>query len=299
MNLQEKMALSNLSGLLYDFLPGQAHPFANQAISFAGIAIDLDLENFWIGGSKTPAILHLLESTYKYKKNKFCGLIVEVVNKAIGYRGNKNPVKRGEIEELNKILLSLSFKIPELWSENFLDLLPVDEKKEKNINSIINWEDLRNNLNQIVILPNQKRGYEFEKFLIKLFDVFDLKSKSPFKIIGEQIDGSFEMDGNTYLLEAKWQDILTQEKDLLIFRGKIDGKAVWSRGVFVSYSGFTQEGLIAFSKGKQTNMIGIIGEELNYAINENIPLPQVIRAKVRRAAETGDFYTHIRDLGIN
>jgi hypothetical protein len=55
---------------------------------------------------------------------------------------------------------------------------------------------------------------------------------------------------------------------------------------------------MAFSKGKQTNMVGIVGEELHYILNEKISLKKVIKAKVRRAAETGEFYTHIRELGI-
>ena len=297
-SLPEKIALNKMSALLYDFLPGQAHPFADQSISFAGIANDLQLQNFWIGGSKKPAILALLENTYCLRKERFSRLIVEIVNRAINYREGKNSIKRSEINELNQILLSLKVKIPELCAEDFLSLLPSDLVKEQTNNDRIPWEQLIDEFKKLIPLPSQKRGYEFEKFLVRVFSNFGLNPNSPFKIIGEQIDGSFEMEGNIYLIEAKWQDNLTQEKDLLILRGKLDGKAVWSRGVFISYSGFTDEGLIAFAKGKQTNMVGIIGEEIHYILNERIPLNEVIKAKVRRAAETGDFYTHIRELGI-
>jgi len=297
-SLVEKMALNKISGILYDFLPGQAHPFANQSISFAGVAVDLGLHSFWIGGSKKPAILALLENTYSHKKEKFCELIVEIVNRAISYRESKTPISRNQLEELNQTLLSLKFKIPELWSEEFLSLFSSDKTVVKEMREDIAWEQIREDFSNIVSLPSQKRGYDFEKFLIRFFNAFGLNPNSPFKIVGEQIDGSFEMESNIYLIEAKWQDSLTQEKDLLILRGKLEGKAVWSRGVFISYSGFTQEGLTAFSKGKQTNMVGIIGEELHYILNEKISLSAIIKAKVRRAAETGDFYTHIRELGI-
>jgi hypothetical protein len=56
-SLIEKTALNKMSGILYDFLPGQAHPFANQSISFAGVAVDLGLHDFWTGGSKNQQFL--------------------------------------------------------------------------------------------------------------------------------------------------------------------------------------------------------------------------------------------------
>jgi hypothetical protein len=298
--LIEKLALNNLSEILYDFLPGQAHPFANQSISFAGVAKNLGLEDFWFGGSKKPAILTLLEKTYSLKRDKFCSLIVEVVNTGIGYRANKTPIKRKEIEEINKVLLSLKFKIPELWSEDFLTLLTDDNKTSRGDEpDVVPWEELNQEFKRIIELPKQKRGYDFERFLARLFESFNLNPKSPFKITGEQIDGSFDIDGNTYLIEAKWQDELTRESDLLIFYGKLEGKAAWSRGLFVSYTGFTNECLLAFSKGKKTNMIGMTGEEIHLILNDKILLTEVIKAKVRQAVETGEFFTHIRRLNFH
>ena len=37
----------------------------------------------------------------------------------------------------------------------------------------------------------QSRGFAFEKYLRKLFEVYSLEPRSSFKIVGEQIDGSF------------------------------------------------------------------------------------------------------------
>lgn len=100
-----------------------------------------------------------------------------------------------------------------------MSLFSSEKSKSKETHEDISWKQLQENFNKIVVLASQKRGYEFEKFLIEFFNVFGLNPNSPFKIIGEQIDGSFEMEGNVYLVEAKWQDSLTQEKDLLILRG--------------------------------------------------------------------------------
>ena len=82
----------------------------------------------------------------------------------------------------------------------------------------------------------QERGYAFENFLQELFTAFQLNPRSPFRILGEQIDGSLELDKEIYLIEAKWQNAPVDQKELYAFAGKISGKAIWSRGIFISYS---------------------------------------------------------------
>ncbi len=100
-------------------------------------------------------------------------------------------------------------------------------------------------------LAPQARGYAFEKFLKELFDVYELAAQDPFRLHGEQIDGSFQLANETYLLEAKWQNQVTGVADLHTFHGKIEQKAAWTRGLLVSNSGFTDVGLAAFGRGKR------------------------------------------------
>ena len=69
------------------------------------------------------------------------------------------------------------------------------------------------------------RGFAFERFLPSLFDLFVLAPRGAFRLIGEQIDGSFHLDGEVYLLEARWRNKLAANSDLLTFSGKIAGKA--------------------------------------------------------------------------
>jgi len=96
----------------------------------------------------------------------------------------------------------------------------------------------------------QARGYEFERFLKDLFEANGLTPRSEFRLIGEQIDGSFELRNETYLLEAKWLNAPIGAGDLHTFEGKPGEKASWSRGLFVSISGFSPDGLSAFGRGK-------------------------------------------------
>jgi hypothetical protein len=140
----------------------------------------------------------------------------------------------------------------------------------------------------------QARGYEFEKFLKKYFDLFGLRARDAFKLRGEQIDGSFVLADQTYLLEAKWQNAPIGAADLHTFHGKIEQKAEWARGLFVSYSGFTPEGLDAF--GRRKRIICMDGHDIYEALNREIPLNHVLDEKVRKAAETGAAFHHVRDL---
>ena len=41
---------------------------------------------------------------------------------------------------------------------------------------------------------------------------------------GEQIDGSFQLEGDTYLLEAKWHSKPIPASDLHILNGKLNGR---------------------------------------------------------------------------
>lgn len=143
-------------------------------------------------------------------------------------------------------------------------------------------------------LAPQARGYAFERFLKELFDAYGLAAKEPFRLRGEQIDGSFQLANEIYLLEAKWQNQVTGVADLHTFHGKIEQKAVWTRGLFVSNSGFTDEGLAAFGRGKR--VICMDGLDIYEVLSREIPLNHVLNRKVRHAAETGSPFVRVRDL---
>lgn len=153
---------------------------------------------------------------------------------------------------------------------------------------------LKADLMALASLAPQPRGYAFEHFLSSLFATYGLNPREPFRNRGEQIDGSFVMGQDTYLLEAKWHQAATGVGDLHIFEGKLSQKAAWARGLFVSYSGFTDEGLEAFGRGKRT--ICMDGLDLYEMLERAIPFDHVIDRKARRAVETGSPFNRVRDL---
>jgi hypothetical protein len=153
---------------------------------------------------------------------------------------------------------------------------------------------LRSELLGFTNLTPQKRGYAFEVLLREFFNMYGLEAREPFRLKGEQIDGSFLLQGETYLLEAKWQDAQTGVADLHTFHGKLEQKAAWTRGLFVSHSGFTEQGIVAFGKGKR--VICMDGLDLFETLNRELPLDLVLERKVRKAAETGLPFCRVRDL---
>jgi hypothetical protein len=143
-------------------------------------------------------------------------------------------------------------------------------------------------------LAPQPRGYAYERFLKDLFDANGLRPRAPFNLVGEQIDGSFELSGETYLLEAKWVGPRIGAAELHAFNGKIQNKAAWSRGLFVSDSGFTEEGLTAFGAAKC--VVCMDGLDIYDMLDRALWFRDVMARKVRHAAETGSPFEPVRNL---
>lgn len=298
LTLTEAAAVEQIGSLLYDFLPGSGN--ANAAFPIA--AAKVGVVGFWVGGSKRPAIIHLLTLTLERQRSAFCPLLVEVVKQSMVWRrGKGNPLSREEIEALNNLLPGVGFKIPELLDSHFLDTLPRAEFARSSSAaatplSAADFGNLKSKLLDISQLAPQPRGYAFEKFLQNLFEAHGLAPRSSFRLVGEQIDGSFELASEIYLVEAKWQNAQTGAGELHAFGGKVGGKAAWARGLFISQSSFTGDGLEAFSRGNRTSIVCMDGLDLFDALDRKIAISDVIARKVRRAAETGNCFLRVREL---
>lgn len=142
----------------------------------------------------------------------------------------------------------------------------------------------------------QSRGFAFEKYLRKLFEVYSLEPRSSFKIVGEQIDGSFILHNEVYLLEAKWTNKKVDKGDLVIFNEKVSSKSEFTRGLFISFSGFSDEALATFANGRNVNIVLMTVQELAIALSRKLDFTKILSAKVRALAEEGDFNKSIFSL---
>ncbi len=213
------------------------------------------------------------------------------------YRAKRDPITREEMERINSLVARIGYKIPELVDPKFLHGLPSESNEMVDDTDIARRVDqLASALLELSKLEPTTRGFAFERFLSQLFETYHLTPRGAFRLVGEQIDGSFEIEGLTYLLEAKWQNAPLGQEALLVLSGKIGGKAEWSRGLLVSVSGFSRDGLEAYQRGKRANIVCMDGLDLNDLLTSRLDLATVIQRKARRAAETNEAYVPIREL---
>lgn len=133
----------------------------------------------------------------------------------------------------------------------------------------------------------QNRGLKFERFLRRLFAAHDLNPRGGFASSGEQIDGSIELDGTLYLVEAKWTVGQTTPAKIRDFRGKVEEKLDNTLGFFISMNGFTEEAVNRAARGRRV-LILVDGRDLSPVLQGIIDLVELLRRKIRRAAETGE-----------
>jgi len=140
-------------------------------------------------------------------------------------------------------------------------------------------------------LKPQKRGYALEKLLAELARIEFLEVTEPFKVHGEQIDGTVKYDGEHYLLEAKWQDKSASDEPVYQFVQKIEGK-MYGRGLFVSVHGFSANVINDVLRGKAVKTIFIDGEDLILVLEGHLSYRDMLNKKVKAAQTKGLVYIH-------
>lgn len=303
-----------MAGVLYDFLPGSGNPRWKGHISFSTVARDVGVGDFWQGGSKEPAIAMLLERTLKRRPQCFEALILAIVRHGIAYRQKQGrPVQRDDIDALNGLLLEIGFKFPDLWAPEFLDSLSGDPLARAQAIArgavavagdtaaeaarTAALSDLRALFYTLAADPDrQAAGLALQNLLNDLFRLFALEPRQPFRVTGEQIDGSFLLDYETYLVEAKWTQEPVPQSDLLVFRGKVEGKSAFTRGVFISLSGFSAQAIEAITRGKQPNFFLVDGYDLTTVLEGQADLMALLRLKLRKLTEEGRVFVSAKEL---
>lgn len=134
----------------------------------------------------------------------------------------------------------------------------------------------------------RRRGYEFETYLFDAFEADGITVKKPYKSPGEQVDGGIYFDGAWYLIEAKWHSKRLPVSDVYSFKGKVDGKLSGTKGLFISWSGYSDECSDALSLGKDLNVILFDSSDVEVA--EKVGWKKVITEKLMFASLYGQVY---------
>ena len=140
---------------------------------------------------------------------------------------------------------------------------------------------LQNAFQQLHGLDPHPRGIAFQQFLERFFEAWELQARGSFRNLGEEIDGSFVHDGQTYLLEAKWEKTLTNAQTLHGFQGKVSERPEWARGLFISYAGFSRDALSAFTAKR---ILLMDGADIMQILMRDLSFAEILSAKLRREA---------------
>ena len=270
---------------LVDFArgPGYVLNFSDREFSqFFGreLGVNIDDPKYSLeGGSKGKRLRTFLGATDDATAARTLKALWSAREELLLSTGQPDPVAQAQVRYsklLNRLIGSLVSKVSEPIAAQ-----PI-------------YENLKAELMALAPLLPHPRGYAFQKFLYRLFEAHGTDPRKSFRNRGEEIDGSFSLCGNDYLLEAKWEARQTGAADLRAFEGKIAEKAPWTRGLFVSYVGFSLDGLAAFGRAKRT--LCMDGLDLYDMLDQKLSLDRVLEAKARKASETGTPFAKVREL---
>lgn len=135
----------------------------------------------------------------------------------------------------------------------------------------------------------QKRGYDLEDLLGRLFKLHDIAYQPPYrKSTVEQTDGFFTFNSFQYLIEARWRQKPPDLSELTAFSGKVRRKIDSTRGLFVSVAGFRPEVLQEGSG--LLNLILMDGQDLALILEGHISLIEALQLKLDKAAQQGILF---------
>jgi len=135
----------------------------------------------------------------------------------------------------------------------------------------------------------QKRGFEFEKLIEAKLEAENLEPRASYKPKGEQVDGSFFWEGQTYLLEAKWVKDRLPASSIYAFKGKLDGKFHTTSGVFLAVNGYNEDVEDALKFGKSLNILLFDKNDISLIFNNEVSFLDVLKFKLREAGDTGSL----------
>jgi hypothetical protein len=142
----------------------------------------------------------------------------------------------------------------------------------------------------------QRRGYFLETFLNDLFEFEGLDPRGSFRLVGEQIDGSFAWRTRTCLVEAKWVKDPVAGAEFGAFNYKIEGKTADTRGLYISINGYSSEAIEGMKLKGALKFVCIDGAHIMRALVSSDGLAPILERVWRHADETGESYLTVNRL---
>jgi hypothetical protein len=143
----------------------------------------------------------------------------------------------------------------------------------------------------------QQRGSELNHLLARVLCLYSLSARASQNSELGEIDVSFAMDGNRFILEAKWQKDRIDLAPISFLATRARQRLSGTLGIFVSMSGFTADALNQVGRTGEQNSILLFDANHVEAMVSGLASPQeLISAALDEAGSTGRFYVTIPDL---
>ena len=142
----------------------------------------------------------------------------------------------------------------------------------------------------------QKRGYSLERILHNLFRLNELSYTGSYRTETDQVDGSFQLESFTYLLEAKWCDHIAMDANLGAFSHKVERRLDATRGLYLSMNSFRDEVVALYRRAKENKVILVDGTDLSLILNGTFDFDEAIKEKVRAASIRGEPFLRLGEF---
>lgn len=216
--------------------------------------------------------LHLIELIRDQFYKEFPDDLFKLVDSESFYSICLNKVNRVDPKKLIELIKLLNIPSEAWWLE--IKELRSDKLKE-----------LKDEFEKLKAMPDTKakeRGKLFEKWFIRLLELFELQPRHDIKNWVDQIDGSFVLDWQVFVFEIEWID-WNSDKNYIVEIADKASNLHWTLWLAIAYNGFTST---SFEKIKtKKNVLMMTWKNIESVLNEEIWFDELIRNIKRKGAE--------------
>ncbi|MDP2856162.1 MAG: restriction endonuclease [bacterium] len=171
---------------------------------------------------------------------------------------------------------------------------PTYSHYSKEFNRLVSLEQF----NRLCVeVDNTRRGYQFEKFMNRLFQAYEIKTEGSFKRNegAEQIDGAFKMGSIHFLVECRWRNQPSGPKDTDVLLAKVKRSGSSTMGLFVSVNGWSRHVISTLKQNPDKVIILANGGCIRGILEKKINLVEFMNAKKEHLGLRSEPFLSIDD----
>ncbi|HZL74389.1 MAG TPA: restriction endonuclease [Propionibacteriaceae bacterium] len=143
----------------------------------------------------------------------------------------------------------------------------------------------------------QARGIRFNELIAEMLGCWGIEAEVSNATAGAgEIDVTFAVDGDRYLIEAKWEKDKTDAGPLSKLEKRLKQRLRGPIGICLSMAGFTSDAVNGLDKGSQLEMLLLDRTHFEAMLSGLVPPQELLKLAHDRAAFRGQAYSSLLDL---